>query len=1553
MFRYFGYGSNLSETSLRAKGVEAHSARPAKLPGWQLTFDVLNFFGIEGCTGNIQPDPAGEVHGVLYECDARFLSVLDELEAVGVAYRRLEVPVQTYSGETHDAFVYVGLPERVGPAGRPSLRYRNILVRGARDMGLDPAYVAWLEHHPLHEPPPYPPFEPPDVDETLTPEQLASRPLHVALAGHVFDMSVAPPEHEYLQRMFSGRDMTVFFLKRMDTSDGTETPDDFARSRLSEPQQRYLNDYLHEFAATYRYVGELRYGMRDDEPGHAAKLASAARAAHSFDPARQHERHGDALVASRRVLLEAEQTNRQLGHENLGYLSEVHGFAPFDQPRNALTSSHAAWDEAAAELPHLYRSLSLRRRLEGLPLLDAGPDALADEDLLRAGAVLAILSHAYWYVESAPPEALPEALAKPWTQVRERLGREQEVLTYIDLIVHNWRLIDPSDPDPRRVENMRLLTPTVDNPEENVFYLTQFEILSRCSPIVGAVVRAQEAIARDDVSALETELHLVNDALQRVVRSSLLKINPNRHGPHYVDPVVWAKTVAPFAVPFEEGIQGPSGTSSPIFNLLDEFLGRKRHETFLGKEIRALRAGYPRFWRELIAAVGEVSLTDYVERVDQKWLTGLLEDLVQVYVGENGFLGRHRMKVYGYLELAFKVGRGVTIGGFAGVFADRTWDRVDTELEYARSERLASFPKGVHSARVKEVRPAASDPDLRHVILDVRGEGLRYAAGDRCYVLPETAADVVDRTLIALGATGEERIRLTDEWRSAMTARRGESPDDLPLSELLRFGSLRPVMPRMAEALHAVTQSERLKDALLEQTTARWELWELLDLLKEEAGFEPRTMLSAGVGSTAHLARVVPPITFRPYSIASVMVDPNDTAATEIHLCVSRVRYVEDGVARHGTGSHFFDAAAGSGASVPIALLHPPRFALPESSEVPVIMIAGGSGIAPFRALALERARQKATGKTWLLLSVRSTDQLLFRDDLARLVDDGALRLEVAFSREDARLTSSSAGALDLRPGQRRRIDELLEDPRIATELLALLDQGASVMVCGSSGFAKTVDAAFRRVLARRDGKAEAAQALRRMSACNRYVLEIFTESVSPDREREPIAVSTIIEHNAPDPGYWCVIDGTVFDLTEFIELHPGGQTVLAGYAGMDATQGYLRSHAGRTEIDAMRAMYEIGRVRHVDFGGVRGQVPREGGAQDVSLAALYRAWTAFAYLVVEMQNALRADQSLQASSTTRDEPVVPRSAYRLQRAVETHERFLRSYCEPLLGAPLAELETLTCGLLGDPRQASAFRLRAEAIRESEDARTSTGAGRHLNRKIANLLASDEDTSEGWALVQRAVEAVEELDADLLATLKARTAEALRAFEVNGPQALDVGGEVLISTLDALHVAFTEYHRSARWRLSRAGVTLTSTMPPPRPSPVNDMRTLAATTLWHMEEDPTRGVVVLRRSARPVESLDELVAQNHQIIEEMRPEHLELGIMVDMRQAPSRNDAAFEDAMRPVRVAVNERYARVALLVTSASGMLQVNRLTRDEGARTTWATQSEDAALRFASGQA
>jgi hypothetical protein len=55
--------------------------------------------------------------------------------------------------------------------------------------------------------------------------------------------------------------------------------------------------------------------------------------------------------------------------------------------------------------------------------------------------------------------------------------------------------------------------------------------------------------------------------------------------------------------------------------------------------------------------------------------------------------------------------------------------------------------------------------------------------------------------------------------------------------------------------------------------------------------------------------------------------------------------------------------------------------------------------------------------------------------------------------------------------------------------------------------------------------------------------------------------------------------------------------------------------------------------------------------------------------------------------------------------------------------------------------------------------------------------------------------------------------------------------------------------------------------------------------------------------------------------------------------------------MRTLRETVNDRFARLAVLLESTAGVLQVNRLGRGDGQRA-FATMSEPAAMKFAKGE-
>ncbi len=1273
----------------------------------------------------------------------------------------------------------------------------------------------------------------------------------------------------------------------------------------------------------------------------------------------------------------AERFNSTVGHENRGFLSWSHGFVPKHAPLTRLSREFSAWDEVAAELPAMHRELTLRRRVAALPVLDASEDHLDTGELLRACALLAIVAHSYWYVEPKPPASLPESVQVPWQQVRARLERTQEVLTYTDLIVYNWRVRDAALPEPLVVENLSLLFPTIGNREERVFYLTQLEILARASEILRACVMAHEAVAEADEARLEGALQDITSRLDTIVSDSLLKLSPNPYSTTHVDPIVWAKTVAPLAVPFHPGLQGPSGTSSPIFSALDVFFGRTRNASFLGREITQLRHHFPRFWREFIDALGKVSVAEFVETTNNPSLTAAFGDALQRYAGEQGFLGRHRIKVYGFLELAFKVGRSVTIGGFSGVFKDRTWDQVDGELEASRNERLSKAPQMYQLARVVRVLPPPSDRSsgVRRVVLDVSGAATHCWVGSRCAILPENRAGVIDKTLLALEATGDEIIPLTDEWQRALLPRLGSSNvRALAIRELLRFGRIRPVTPRLAEALHARTQNSDLLEQIQMGATERWELWELLALVSSN-GFSPRTLWLGSRGVVGdRLSRLIPPERARVYSVSSVERDAPDAFPKSIELTVGQLQYesevvesakkgASDGLKplfaperdgdrmRAGTASSFLIHALEDGRPVPFRLERPPRFRPPRDGSRPMVMFAAGTGVAPYRAFIQERTQMPGAGLCWLFLSLRSPAEFLLAAEFEPAVRAGILRLDVAFTREGGRVVFDEDGGLRVvRGGAPRRIQDLIVDSSVGGQLRRLVeskDRGgseASIYVCGRSGFATTVLESLTRVFESGAEPGSGSNLLRHLTGGDRLVLELHTDAKPVTEETRWLSVSEVAQHNNPTAGYWILLDQVVYDLTEFAELHPGGRHIVHAYAGMDATHGYGRVHEGQPDVEAMREMYRIGRIRALSFEDYSAVVSGPRGPHRVSCRSVYRAWVRALHLIVEMQNTHAADLSLQTSQVSpRDAPLAS-NPYKLTRASETHLRVLQDCLNLLRAETLPALWEITQGLFAPDASTSWMR---ESLNLVHD-----GQRRRYVRALSNELIDDPTHWLGReALFTRLLTVAREEDARLLQELKSAVAHGVQVFERFEVETRSRGSAVLIATCRRLLSIVREYFERlhARWRrlcdAPPGYLGRTSSL-----WPEASVRRVYESELWVLEELPERRIVVLHRTPVAIPSLAVLAKHNDELLAALRDEHRHFGLVVDMRQAPLRNDAAFERTMARLRVAITSHFQRSVVLLDSALGELQVSRLERDEG-RTTFVTRSATAAFQFAAG--
>ena len=115
----------------------------AILPNWEVQFNFLSRTYNGGVTG-IEPAIAKLVRGVLYEVSNEELLHLDTIEGIpeGIYYRQT-IYVVDESGK----MVKVATYRTTNPKGpfKPTKKYVGLMIKGAKEHGLDPSYIKELE----------------------------------------------------------------------------------------------------------------------------------------------------------------------------------------------------------------------------------------------------------------------------------------------------------------------------------------------------------------------------------------------------------------------------------------------------------------------------------------------------------------------------------------------------------------------------------------------------------------------------------------------------------------------------------------------------------------------------------------------------------------------------------------------------------------------------------------------------------------------------------------------------------------------------------------------------------------------------------------------------------------------------------------------------------------------------------------------------------------------------------------------------------------------------------------------------------------------------------------------------------------------------------------------------------------------------------------------------------------------------------------------------------------------------------------------------------------
>lgn len=133
MLSYFAYGSNCNPDVMERKGVPFVSRTRASLKGFRLLFNKKSLREtLPGSIGyaNINPCSESVTEGVLYEIEARYLSLLDESERHPEHYKRIEVQVITESGLI-SCWAYQAQPDKIREELVPTRTYLNHILAGS------------------------------------------------------------------------------------------------------------------------------------------------------------------------------------------------------------------------------------------------------------------------------------------------------------------------------------------------------------------------------------------------------------------------------------------------------------------------------------------------------------------------------------------------------------------------------------------------------------------------------------------------------------------------------------------------------------------------------------------------------------------------------------------------------------------------------------------------------------------------------------------------------------------------------------------------------------------------------------------------------------------------------------------------------------------------------------------------------------------------------------------------------------------------------------------------------------------------------------------------------------------------------------------------------------------------------------------------------------------------------------------------------------------------------------------------------------------------------
>lgn len=275
---------------------------------------------------------------------------------------------------------------------------------------------------------------------------------------------------------------------------------------------------------------------------------------------------------------------------------------------------------------------------------------------------------------------------------------------------------------------------------------------------------------------------------------------------------------------------------------------------------------------------------------------------------------------------------------------------------------------------------------VHHIELALEVSDFIVSPGDAVGVLPDNCPELVAAVLNLTQMASEHPVTIKGVAMPLVQALRESMDLTVPGPRFLEYWSLCSGHKVLKDLTASAPELQR---AFLREN-------QICDLLAQyPACPEPQLFVDS-----------LRPLQPRLYDIANSLNSRDD----ELHLLVKDYQYSFNDREKSGVASRYL-VNLQPGESIRIYPHRNNRFHLPDEVDVPLILVADGTGIAPYRAFLQEIAARGSSHPVWLIFSEqRFEEDFLYQVDFQKAHEDGYLHfVDTVFYQDNPELTLADA----------------------------------------------------------------------------------------------------------------------------------------------------------------------------------------------------------------------------------------------------------------------------------------------------------------------------------------------------------------------------------------------------------------------------------------------------------------------------------------------------------------------------------------------------------------